>query len=189
MKMLNGGADILTVQELLAHASPEMTLTYAKLLDDTKRKAFESVINQGVFSFNLNDEVQEIKAGEDIPNDLLNALWQDHKLNAMDNPYGTCHARLNGKCPHMEEPPCLTCNGGSPCKDLAIGFSELDVQKYELLLKTTSKTMEVAKQKGRNDMIEQYEKNLKRYEEILITIQNGNIIFGRQERMKRKLGV
>ena len=49
--------------------------------------------------------------------------------------------------------------------------------------------MEVAKQKGRNDMIEQYEKNLKRYEEILITIQNGNIIFGRQERMKRKLGV
>lgn len=189
MKMLNGGADILTVQELLAHASPEMTLTYAKLLDDTKRKAFESVINQGVFSFNLNDEVQEIKAGEDIPSDLLNALWQDHKLNAMDNPYGTCHARLNGKCPHMEEPPCLTCNGGSPCKDLAIGFSELDVQKYELLLKTTSKTMEVAKQKGRNDMIEQYEKNLKRYEEILITIQNGNIIFGRQERMKRKLGV
>lgn len=40
VKMLNGGADILTVQELLAHASPEMTLRYAKLLDDTKRKAF-----------------------------------------------------------------------------------------------------------------------------------------------------
>jgi len=36
VKMLNGGADILTVQELLAHASPEMTLRYAKLLDDTK---------------------------------------------------------------------------------------------------------------------------------------------------------
>ncbi|OPH57139.1 hypothetical protein BC351_25040 [Paenibacillus ferrarius] len=32
-----------------------------------------------------------------------------------------------GDCPHMEAPPCLTCNGGSPCKDLAIGFSELDV--------------------------------------------------------------
>ena len=47
-KMLNGGADILTVQELLAHASPEMTLRYAKLLDNTKRKAFESVMKQGV---------------------------------------------------------------------------------------------------------------------------------------------
>lgn len=92
--MLNGGADILTVQELLAHTSPEMTLRYVKLLDDTKRKAFEAVINQGVFSFDLNGDVQEIKAREDIPEEILQALWQDHKLNAMDNPYGTCHARL-----------------------------------------------------------------------------------------------
>lgn len=29
--MLNGGVDILTVQQLLALASPEMTLRYAKL--------------------------------------------------------------------------------------------------------------------------------------------------------------
>ena len=133
VKMLNGGADILTVQELLAHASPEMTLRYAKLLDNTKRKAFESVMKQGVFSFDLNGEVQGIKAGEDIPTDILDALWQDHKLNAMDNPYGTCHARLNGNCPHMEAPPCLTCGDNqTPCKDLAVGFSELDQQKYEL---------------------------------------------------------
>lgn len=189
VKMLNGGADILTVQELLAHASPEMTMRYAKLLDDTKRKAFESVISQGVFSFNLNGEVQEIKPSEDIPTDILNALWQDHKLNAMDNPYGTCHARLNGNCPHMEAPPCLTCNGGSPCKDLAIGFSEFDVQKYELLIKTTSKAIDVSKQHGREEIAEKNERNLQRYKGILNTIQEGSIIFGRQDRMKRKQGV
>ncbi|MDF9763493.1 hypothetical protein OKW24_005266 [Peribacillus simplex] len=189
VKMLNGGADILTVQELLAHASPEMTLRYAKLLDDTKRRAFEAVINQGVFSFDLNGEVQEIKAGEDIPIDILDALWQDHKLNAMDNPYGTCHARINGNCPHMEEPPCLTCNGGSPCKDLAIGFSELDVHKYELLIKTTSKTIDVLKKHGREEIAEKNERNLQRYKGILNTLQEGNIIFGRQKRMKRKQGV
>lgn len=188
VKMLNGGADILTVQELLAHASPEMTLRYAKLLDDTKRKAFEAVINQGVFSFDLNGDVQEIKAGEDIPEEILQALWQDHKLNAMDNPYGTCHARLKGDCPHMEAPPCLTCNGGSPCKDLAIGFSELDVQKYELHIKTTSRAIEIAKQRGREDMAEKHEKNLLRYHGILNNLQEGNIIFGRQDRIKRKVG-
>ena len=38
--------DILTVQELLAHASPEMTMRYARLLDDTKRKAFEEVVKK-----------------------------------------------------------------------------------------------------------------------------------------------
>ncbi|MCU5582982.1 tyrosine-type recombinase/integrase [Bacillus toyonensis] len=186
VKLLNGGADILTVQELLAHASPEMTLRYAKLLDDTKRKVFESVINQGVFSFDLNGEVQEIKAGEDIPQDILQALWQNHKLNAMDNPYGTCHARLKGDCPHMEAPPCLTCNGGSPCKDLAIGFSELDVEKYEMHVKTTTRAIEVAKQHGREDMAEKHERHLQRYHGILSNIREGNIIFGRQERMKRK---
>lgn len=46
IKMLNGGADILTVQELLAHASPEMTMRYAKLLDDTKRKVFDKAIKK-----------------------------------------------------------------------------------------------------------------------------------------------
>lgn len=190
VKMLNGGADILTVQDLLAHASPEMTLRYAKLLDDTKRKTFESVIKQGVFSFDLNGEVREIKAGEDIPTDILDALWQDHKLNAMDNPYGTCHARLNGSCPHMEAPPCLTCGDNkTPCKDLAVGFSEFDKQKYELHIKTTTKAIEVAKQRGRIDIAEKNVKNLTRYQDILSTLQEGNIIFGRQDRMKRKVGV
>lgn len=190
VKMLNGGADILTVQELLAHASPEMTLRYAKLLDDTKRKVFESVIKQGVFSFDLNGEVEEIKVGEDIPTDILDALWQDHKLNAMDNPYGTCHARLNGNCPHMEAPPCLTCGDNqTPCKDLAVGFSELDKQKYKLHIKTTTKATELAKQRGREDIAEKNSKNLQRYQNILNTLQEGNVIFGRQDRMKRKLGV
>ncbi len=190
VKMLNGGADILTVQELLAHASPEMTMRYAKLLDNTKRKVFESVVKQGVFSFDLNGEVQEIKAGEDIPTNILEALWQNHKLNAMDNPYGTCHARLNGNCPYMEAPPCLTCGDNqTPCKDLAVGFSEHDQEKYELLIKTTTKSIEVAKQRGREDIAGKNEKNLQRYQNILNTLQEGNIIFGRQDRMKRKLGV
>jgi Phage integrase family len=188
-KMLNSGVDILTVQELLAHASPEMTLRYAKLLDDTKRKAFEEAIKQGVFSFDLNGEVREVKPNEDIPEDILETLWRDHKLNAIDNPYGTCHARINGNCPYAEEPPCLTCNGGSPCKDLAIGFSDLDIQKYELLIKTTTKTIEALEQRGRYDIAEKNKRNLERYEKILNTIKEDNIIFGQLERIKRKQGI
>lgn len=49
MKLLNGGMDIFTVQELLGHASFSMTMRYAKLLDQTKREIFNSVVNQGVF--------------------------------------------------------------------------------------------------------------------------------------------
>lgn len=186
VKMLNGGADILVVQDLLGHASPEMTLTYAKLLDDTKRKAFDEVIKQGVFSFDNGNQIVQYQPGDDIPKDILETLYLDHKLTAMDNPYGTCHARLKGSCPHMEEPPCLTCNGGKPCKDLAIGFSELDIQKYELLVRTTSKSMELAEKHGRDDLKQKNQKNLETFQSILNKLQQGDIIFGNLDRVKRK---
>ncbi|MBT2681807.1 tyrosine-type recombinase/integrase [Bacillus sp. ISL-35] len=188
VKMINNGVDIITLQDLLAHASPEMTMRYAKLLDNTKRKVFEEALRQGVFSFDLNGEVQEIKSNQDIPTGIFETLWRDHKLNAIDNPYGTCHARINGNCPYAEEPPCLTCNSGSPCKDLAIGFSDLDTQKYELLIKATAKTIAALEHRGRNDIVEKNRKNLQRYQGILETIKDGNIIFGRVDRFKRKHG-
>lgn len=182
--MLNNGTDILTVKELLAHASPEMTMRYAKLLDGSKRKAFEDAVKNGVFSFNLSGGVKEIKPNEDIPEDILEMLWREQKLSAVDNPYGTCHARINGNCPYSEEPPCLTCNGGSPCKDLAIGLSDLDVQKYELLVKTSSKTIEALEQRGRHEIAEKNKRNLERYQKILSAIHGGKIIFGRIDRIK-----
>ncbi len=85
---------------------------------------------------------------------VLEMLWREQKLTAVDNAYGTCHARINGNCPYSEEPPCLTCNGGSPCKDLAIGFSNLDLQKYELLVKTATKTIEALQLRGRSEIAE-----------------------------------
>jgi len=56
-------------------------------------------------------------------------------------------------------------------------------------VKTTARAMEVAKQHGREDMAEKHERNLQRYRGILANICEGNIIFGRQDRMKRKRGV
>lgn len=187
VKMLNGGADILTVQELLAHASPEMTMRYARLLDDTKRKAFEEVVKKGVFSFDLNGEIHQVSETQDIPEDIMDMIWKDEKLNALDNPYGTCRARVNGNCPLAVEPPCLTANDGKPCFDLSVGMTSFDVKKYELHIESTTKIIEVSKEYGRQDMVEANEKNLKRYKNIYETIKNGNVIFGRFERIKRQL--
>ena len=86
----------------------------------------------------------------------------------------------------MNEPPCLTCNSGKPCNHLAIGFSEDDTQKYELLVRTTSKSIKYADQYGREDIKEQIQKNLELYQSILNTLQKGEIIFGNLERLKRR---
>ncbi|WP_074554032.1 tyrosine-type recombinase/integrase [Bacillus cereus] len=187
VKMLNGGADILTVQELLAHASPEMTLRYARLLDDTKRKAFEEVVKKGAFSFDLNGEIHQLSEIQDIPENIMDMMWKDEKLNTLDNPYGTCRARVNGNCPLAVEPPCLTANDGKPCFDLAVGMTSFDIKKYELHIESTTKIIEASKEYGRQDMVEANEKNLERYKNIYETIKNGNVIFGRFERVKGQL--
>ena len=181
VKMLNGGADILTVQQLLAHASPEMTVQYAKILDDTKRKAFESVVKQGIFSFDSVGQVNEVALQSEVSSTSLKLLWQDYKLHAIDNPFGTCHARLKGNCPYMDSPPCLSCGTNqTPCKDLAIGFSDLDISKYELHVKTVTRAIELATKVERPELISANKKNLERYQNILSTLYEGNFIFGRK---------
>lgn len=187
IKMLNGGADILTVQELLAHASPEMTMTYAKLLDDTKRNVFDKAIKQGIFSFDESDQLKEENDGE-IPSDIITMLYTNHKLNALDTPYGTCMQRKNGKCNFAKQPPCLTCNNGSPCKDLCIGAFEGDISKYELLISSTKNMIENAKSYNRIEMINENEELLKLYEDIYLKILNGNMIYSRLDKLKKTGG-
>ncbi|WP_207653822.1 tyrosine-type recombinase/integrase [Tepidibacter mesophilus] len=185
IKMLNGGADIFTVQELLAHASPEMTMRYAKLLDDTKRKVFDNAIKQGVFSFDESNKLKEKNNGE-IPTNILDMLWTNHKLNAIDTPYGTCLQRTNGKCQFAKQPPCLTCNGGNPCRDLCVGAFEGDVHKYEILINSTKSMIESAKVYNRIDMIKENEELLNLYEDIHSKIVEGNIVYSRLDRLKKK---
>ncbi|MVX67347.1 tyrosine-type recombinase/integrase [Clostridium chromiireducens] len=184
IKMLNGGADILTVQELLAHASPEMTMCYARLLDDTKRKAFDNAVKQGVFSFDESSKLKEENNGE-IPSNVLDMLWTNHKLNAIDTPYGTCLQRTNGKCSFAKQPPCLTCNGGNPCKDLCVGAFEGDIQKYKILINSTKSLIESAKVYNRTEMAKENEELLNLYEDIHSKIIEGNIIYSRLDRLKK----
>lgn len=185
IKMLNGGADILTVQELLAHASPEMTMRYAKLLDDTKRTVFDNAVKQGIFSFDERDKLKEENNGE-IPSNILDMLYTDHKLNAIDTPYGTCIQRKNGKCSYAKQPPCLTCNNGSPCKDICIGAFEGDIFKYEILIDSTKTMIENAKMYNRTEMANENEELLKLYKEIHTKIAQGSMIYSRLDKLKKK---
>ncbi|MGQ4494050.1 tyrosine-type recombinase/integrase [Dermabacteraceae bacterium P13095] len=157
VKILNNGADILAVMELLAHASPKMAMKYAKLLDSTKRKAFDSAMRAGVFSFDSN-EGQTALAGEDLPQDILDSLWQQHKLNAVDTPYGTCLQRSGGGCTFTMMPPCLTCNNGAPCKDRCVGAVRGDRDECAVHIASAEQLATSARAHGRNDMAEENER-------------------------------
>src|SRR5712692_629013 len=47
VELINNGMSLVLVQQWMAHASPEMTLIYAKILDETMRTAWEKTVQQG----------------------------------------------------------------------------------------------------------------------------------------------
>jgi integrase len=52
VELLNNGMSLVLVQQWMAHASPEMTLIYARILDETMRKAWEKTVELGIVQFN-----------------------------------------------------------------------------------------------------------------------------------------
>ena len=181
VKMINNGADILTVMQLLAHASPKMTMVYAKLLDSSKRDAFEKVAKSGAFTFSSSNG--EVVYNGDVPADILDNLWQLHKLNAVDTPYGTCMQRKNGRCGFARQPPCLTCNGGKPCRDLCVGAFEGDSEKYGILIDSAQRMVNVARKHGREDMAEENESLLRLLQSVKDVIDKGGLIYGHMQRL------
>ncbi|MBU3191929.1 hypothetical protein K9O30_12425 [Clostridium bowmanii] len=94
--------------------------------------------------------------------------------------------RSKGKCTFSKQPPCLTCNGGNPCKDLGIGIFEGDGKKYEIHITSTKALIEQAEIFNRKDMADENKQLLRLYEEIYGTIKSGNIVYGRVERLKKQ---
>ena len=65
--------NLLHVQKWMAHASPEMTLIYARLLDETMRKSWEEATKQGLFRIDQQNKLKRIDITE-IENLHLNSV-------------------------------------------------------------------------------------------------------------------
>jgi integrase len=51
IELVNNGMSLLMVQQWMAHASPEMTLIYARMLDETMRMQWEKAVQHGIVQF------------------------------------------------------------------------------------------------------------------------------------------
>ena len=184
VRLLNNGAGLMTVQELLAHRSPEMTLAYAKLLDETKFREFEKAVKGGAFTFETDKG--ELVYHDDVPEDVLRLAWSNYKYNAVDTPYGTCLQRKNGRCKFASQPPCLYCDDGKPCKDLCVGAVEGDLDKYNILIDSARKMAQSAHEHDRPDMAAENEELVEKLEGIRNILLEGGIIYGRRERLEEQ---
>ncbi|WP_258073260.1 tyrosine-type recombinase/integrase [Brevibacillus laterosporus] len=107
VELINLGMSITHVMKWLGHSSPEMTLTYAKIADDTLRREWEKAHEKKgpLLRFNIgNGQVNQM----DIDEDLIHWEYIRSNIEAVRIPLGYCLASKKEGCPYVVT-PCLTC--------------------------------------------------------------------------------
>jgi integrase len=111
VELLNNGMSLVMVQQWMAHASPEMTLIYAKILDETMDTQWEKAVQRGIVQF--NEGKPEFVAGKRVLT-IINeaqgfdpARVRDYRANTK-LPVGNCVKSPKLLC-KFTELPCFHC--------------------------------------------------------------------------------
>lgn len=105
VELINLGMNLTHIMKWFAHSSPEMTLTYAKISDDTLRKEWEkATIQKGpLLKVDVNrGSVEEMELSED----LIQWEYIRSNIEASKVPLGYCMASKKEGCPFVIT-PCL----------------------------------------------------------------------------------
>jgi len=108
VELINNGMNILHVQKWMAHASPEMTLRYAKILDNTMRKSWEEAMKNGAFRLDADGKPIKVDVSAIENEDIIEWEYIRHNLDAVRMPLGYCLKPKKIECKHQLN-PCLTC--------------------------------------------------------------------------------
>jgi len=166
IELINNGMNLLHVQKWMAHASPEMTLWYAKILDTTMRKSWEEATKQGLFRIDEYGKPKKIDICDIENDDVIEWEYIRHNLDAVRMPLGFCMKPKKQEC-HTQLNPCLTCRNLCTTPDFIPQF-ELEIQETEVII-------ERGKIGNRNVWVDKNQALLERYKIILDVLKNGKI--------------
>ena len=125
VNLINNGMNILHVQKLMAHASPEMTLVYAQIHDTTLRKEWEKAANGGAVRLEQSGIITAINLEHQAVENGLELEWIRHNLDSIRLDHGFCIKSPKQNCDFLEqslEPPCIKNNCRSSCRSNVFGF-------------------------------------------------------------------
>ena len=164
VELINNGMNILHVQKWMAHSSPEMTLRYAKILDDTLRKSWEETIKGGMFRIDETGTPVPFDPEKAVDEDLIEWEYIKRNLDAVRMPLGYCMKPKKQEC-HTQLNPCLTCR--NLCTTVEF------IPQYETEIRETKAIIETGKKLGRTTWVEKNETLLKKYEDVLTVLKTG----------------
>ncbi|WP_303871717.1 tyrosine-type recombinase/integrase [Acetobacterium wieringae] len=166
VELINNGMNILHVQKWLAHRSPEMTLTYAKVLDTSMHKAWEEASSRGLFRMDEHEKIKEIELSETENEDVIK--WENIRTNldAVRMPLGYCMKPKKQKC-QSQTIPCLICSNLCTTPDF--------IPQYEHEIEELKVLIERAKNLGQETWTAKSENLKQRYEDVLNVLRDGKI--------------
>ena len=157
-KMINNGVPYHIIQRYLGHSSPEMTMRYARIHDETLKNEIAKYHDSRVV--NIAGEVVSSENPE-LDNDQ-NLQWMKRNILAQALPNGSCARPLvKGECPHPNA--CLTCG------DFRTTKAFLGIHQEEL--ERTEKILEKAKAHGWQRQVEMNEKVKQNLNNIITTLE------------------
>jgi len=157
--MINRGVPIHIVQRYLGHESPEMTLRYARIYDQTLKQEVAKFHGKVV---NIAGQVVESQNPEFDTADLQ---WFKRNIQAQALPNGSCALPAPMKeCPHANA--CLTCTHFRTTIEFLAHHQEQ--------LQQTEKLIEKANANGWTRQVEMNEQVSKNLRTILTSLEAGN---------------
>lgn len=175
VNLINNGMKLLHVQKLMAHASPEMTLVYAKIHDNTLRKEWEKTRDLGAIRLDDKGKVVFADLNEQAEQNGLELEWIRHNMDSIRLDHGFCVKSPKLHCDFLSqtlEPPCIKNN----CRSFHVDQTFLPY--YEEQIEKIESDIEIYRKSGRTRSIEIIQPKLSRYKEIVNGLKIEDGIFG-----------
>ncbi|MCD8511406.1 MAG: site-specific integrase [Bacillus sp. (in: Bacteria)] len=175
VNLINNGMNILHVQKLMAHASPEMTLVYAQIHDTTLRREWEKASNNGAVKIQQGGQVVETTLEQQAVENGLELEWIRHNLDSIRLDHGFCIKSPKNNCDYLEEtlePPCIK----NSCRSFHVDRTFLDFYNEQILKIETD--IAIYQKSGRNRSAEIIQPKLKKYKEIRDGIETNGGFYG-----------
>ncbi|PFR33290.1 tyrosine-type recombinase/integrase [Bacillus cereus] len=185
VNLINNGMNILHVQKLMAHASPEMTLVYAQIHDQTLRDEWEKARDNGAVRLDTHGEVIVTDLAQQAEENGVELEWIRHNMDSIRLDHGFCVKSPKLHCDFLEqtlEPPCIKNN----CRSFHVDKTFLDY--YQEQISKMEADIEVYKKSGRLRSIELIEPKLKRYKELASGLLHTGGIFGLDKTRREYVG-
>jgi integrase len=165
VELINNGMGMTYVQQWLAHLTPEMTLIYAHLSEDTMRKQWEQAMAQGAVQIR-SEGPQLIDPDEVIAGNELELAYIRGNLDATRVETGYCFKPLKMECPFVDI-ACFSCHNHVTTTDFLPQFRR---QEQDLV-----DQIDLGSAAGRPHWVDKNQKKLRAVQAIIAALEQQRV--------------